>query len=488
MRRSDRKTEILRKKIRQTIAEHQMFQAGDRVLVGVSGGPDSVALLQLLVEMAPGYDLVLAVGHLNHSLRGAAADRDADFVTALARQTGLPVYVDKRDVDRFRRRHRLSLETAARQVRYTFFYEMVERHGFTKIALGHQMDDNAEQVLMNLLRGSGPAGLSGIPPVRDGLIVRPLIQVTRQQIMDYLIREEHGYVIDASNMDSRYLRNRVRSELMPLLAADYNPRIVYNLNRTARLCRSENRWVEQTLDPVFDTCVVEQTECKIIISIPEVAGLEPVVQRRLFRRAILTITGDLRKISFENIEAVRGLVAVGKSWRTIDLPHRVRVSRTDQELVFTREKGVLRDIVSEKPQQVPFTYYHTPPGEIMIPELGLRLVFTILDTGQIPAGFGVEDPVNGTTVYLDLDKLTFPVTIRSQRTGDKLSPLGMGGTQSVRKFLAGREKDRRKRALCPVMVSKDQIAWVIGYGIADAVKIDSKTRRGVKVQVFLAKK
>ncbi len=489
MKRFTDKSKMLRKKIKQTIAEHRMFQPGDKVLVGVSGGPDSVALLHLLVEMAPRYGLTLAVGHLNHALRGTAADRDADFVAELARRVGLPLHADKRDVRRFRRYHRLSLETAARQVRYSFFDELVTRHGFTRIALGHQMDDNAEQVLMNLLRGSGPTGLSGIPPVRDGLIVRPLIHVDRQQIMDYLAREDHDYVIDESNTDGRHLRNRIRSELIPLLAAEYNPRIVYNLNKTANVCRSENRWLEQTLDPIFDSCVVEHTECKIAMPVSKVTGLDPAVQRRLFRRAIQQVAGDLRKVSFDNIEAVRALAAVGKPGKTIDLPHRVRVCRTDTSLVFLREKGPLRDIPPDKWQKVPsFTYYITPPGDILIPEAGCRLVFTILDVSQFPKRFLADDPASGTTAFLDLDKLTFPVMIRNRKAGDRFSPLGLRGTQSVRKFLASREKDRRKRALCPVMVSKDRIVWVIGYGIADGVKIDSMTHRGVKVQVFLAKK
>lgn len=490
MKRLNEKTDMLRKKIRQTIAEHRMFQSGDTVLVGVSGGPDSVALLHMLVEMAPEYDFTLAIGHLNHALRGAASDRDAEFVTTLARRIGVPLFSDTRDVLRFRRRHRLSLETAARRVRYAFFKEIIVNHGFNKIALGHHMDDNAELILMNLFRGSGPTGLSGIPPIRDDLIVRPLIDLTRRQIMDYLVREKHDYVIDASNADRRHLRNRIRSELIPLLATEYNRKLVHNLNKMAIVCRSENRWLEHSLDPIFDTCVIDRTRNKIVISISEVAGLDPAVQRRLFRRAIKHITGDLRRISFENIEAARALLADGMSWKSIDLPHRTRVSRTDKSLVFTREKGSLRYIPPNSPAEtkVSFTYYYTPPGEMIICEMGLRLVFTVLTTGQLPLEFHADDPAICSTAYLDLDKLTFPVIIRSRKAGDRFSPLGLGGTQSVRKFLAGRERDHHKRSSCPVMVSENRIVWIIGYGIADEVKIGPGTRRGLKVQVLLAKR
>ena len=474
----------LRQIVHRTIAVHRMFQSGDKVLIGVSGGPDSVALLHLLTEMGPDFDLTLAIAHLNHDLRETASDRDADFVTALAQRLNLALFSERRDVFCYRRRHRLSVETAARRVRYAFFSEIMEGHGFNKIALGHHMDDNAELILMNLFRGSGPTGLSGIPPVRDSKIVRPLIDLTRREIMDYLIRERYDYITDASNADRRHLRNRIRSELLPTLAAEYNPKLVHNLNKMAAVFRSENRWIEQTLDPIFDTCLIERTRNKIVFTIPAVAGHDPAVQRRLFRRAIKLLAGDLRRISFDNIEAVLALITIGQSGKSIDLPHRIRVSRTDKALVFSREKGSLRNIPPDglagtKPS---FIYYYTPPGELIIDEMDLRLVFSILDTGGFPLEFHAADPAT----YLDLEKVTFPVIIRNWNAGDRFSPLGLGGTQSVRKFIAGREKDHRKRCLCPVMVSEDRIVWVIGYCIANEVKIDPGTRHALKVQVLLA--
>jgi tRNA(Ile)-lysidine synthase len=490
MKQQSKKLSELQRQVQQTIAEHRMFQTGDRVLVGVSGGPDSVALLHILMEIAPEYALTLAIGHLNHSLRGGASDRDAEFVEALARQTGLAIFSEKKDVRRFGRHHRLSIEAAGRRVRYAFFTKTCETHGFNKIALGHHLDDNAELILMNLLRGSGPAGLSGIPPVRDHHIVRPLIDITRQQIMAYLTRKKCDYVTDASNTDCRYLRNRIRSELLPMLTTEYNGNLAANLHKMAIVCRAENKWAEETLDPILDACVIDHTENKIRMSVSQVAGLDPAVQRRLFRRAIKQLTGDLRKISFENIEAVRGLLADGQSWKSIDLPHRIRAGRSDKSLVFSKEKGSLRHIPPTKPtkpEQV-FTYYYTPPGEITIHEVGLLLVFTFFDIEQFPIKNNAADPARSATVYLDLDKLTFPVIIRSRKVGDRFSPLGLGGTQSVGKYLAGREKDRRQRSLCPVMTCENRIVWIIGYGIADAVKIGPETRRGVKVQVLLAKR
>jgi len=337
---------------------------------------------------------------------------------------------------------------------------------------------------MNLLRGIGPTGLSGIPPVRENKIVRPLIDLTRREIMDYLIRERYDYVTDASNADRRHLRNRIRSELLPTLAAEYNPKLVHSLNKMAAVFRSENRWIEQTLDPVFDTWLVERTHNKIIFSIPGVADLDPAVQRRLFRRAIKLLAGDLREISFGNIEAVLALLTAEQSWKSIDLPHRIRVSLTDKALVFSREKGSLRNIPPDGPAgtKPSFIYHYTPPGELIINEIDLRMVFSILAIGEFSLEFHEADPA----AYLDLEKLTFPVIIRNRKAGDRFSPLGLGGTQSVCKFLAGREKDHRKRSLCPIMISEDRIVWVIGYRIANEVKIGPGTCHALKVQVLLA--
>ena len=483
------KAQRLQKKIRKTITTHRMLQPGDKVLVGVSGGPDSVALLHLLAALTPAYDLSLAVAHLNHCLRGADADRDAAFVAGLARRMGLPLYMDKRDVRLYRRQHRLSVETAARRVRYAFLKEVVDGNGLTKIALGHHMDDNAELILMNLLRGSGPTGLGGIPPVRDNRIIRPLIDFTRQEIMAYLAAEKLDYVIDASNTDCRHLRNRIRSELLPLLATDYNPGIVAGLNRTAAVCRAENRWFEEALDPFFDACVDLRTDDTIKLSVTKMAGQHPAVQRRLIRRAFKTISGDLRRLSFGHIETVRGLLTGPAGTRHMDLPHRIRVCRSGNRLVFKRLQQSLRRIpVSDRrPAVTPFAYLCPLPGEVMIPEAGLRLVFSALAAGQFPDRFPAADPAAAHAVYLDLDRLVFPVTIRNRRAGDRFSSLGLGGTQKLGRFLAGREKDHCRRAACPVMVSDNRIVCVIGYGIADDVKIGPDTRRGVKVDVLLAK-
>ena len=194
-----------------------MVQNGDAVLVAVSGGADSVALVYILLELAPQYSFRMAIAHLNHCLREKESDRDEAFVASLAKKLELPFYIGREDVLRYQKRHRLSLEDAARQVRYRFYDSIAAKYGYGKIALGHHADDNAELVLMNLLRGSGPLGLSGIPPVRDNRIVRPLINLRRSEIMDYAAVKKLDYVTDSSNWNLKFHRNKIRARLIPQL-------------------------------------------------------------------------------------------------------------------------------------------------------------------------------------------------------------------------------------------------------------------------------
>ena len=251
------KNQLLRA-VEQVITAHAMFKPNDKVLVGVSGGPDSVALLHVLLELTPKYDLKLGIAHLNHGLRGQEADADAEFVSSLAQNFDLPCYIKKRNIRQYHSHNKLSPEEAAGQIRYSFYFEVAEKYGFDKIALGHQANDNAEHVLMYLLRGSGPLGLSGIPPIRGGKIVRPMLRLTRSQIENYLAATGLESITDRSNTDLQFTRNRLRYQLLPILISAYNPRLIETLNRLAEIMRTEEQWINDTIRPIFDGLIVKK--------------------------------------------------------------------------------------------------------------------------------------------------------------------------------------------------------------------------------------
>ena len=277
--------------VEKTLIEFGMLKQGDKVLVAVSGGPDSVALLHILLALQPKFDLRLGVAHLDHCLRPSAAAGDAAFVASLCNDTGLPVHVSKTDIRDLHQRQRGSLEALGRKIRYDFFERIARKSGYTKIALGHHAGDNAELVLMNLLRGSGPLGLSGIPPVRSNRYIRPLIEQPRERIMRYLRDNRVAFVLDASNSDPRFLRNRIRHELMPELIHRYNPNLVDTLNRTAAIFRTEEDWLDRTSNRIFDALATGDA-ASLRIPISKLLKKHDALQRRMIRRAVGYIKGN----------------------------------------------------------------------------------------------------------------------------------------------------------------------------------------------------
>lgn len=468
----------------QTLRAHSMIQDGNAVLVGVSGGPDSVALLHILRTFAPKYRLRMAIAHLNHSLRPNESERDQAFVTALAEQFEMPLFLEKRDVRRYQEKHHLSLEEAARQVRYRFYHRTAAKYNYEKIALGHHADDNAEQVLMAMLRGSGPLGLAGVPPTRPDKIIRPLINLRHADILDYLVAQDLKYVVDSSNRDSQFLRNKIRTRLIPNLQTEYNPKCVDSLNRLAAILSAEEEWIENLLESIYKDALVFEEQGRRELSIAQLQHTPVAVQRRLIRKAILQVKGNLRRIAFVHIEAILNLAKQGLQGGICELPNGIRVWRDSDRLVVSKVRkknrdtagGYLSPIVSD------YSYHLAMDGEILIKETGMMIRFSEMPLNQ------VSDwrPNDLQTAYLDRDKLRFPLIIRNFRPGDRFSPLGTCGHQKLKKFFIDHKISRIERMKCPIVLSRDKIIWVAGHRLDNAVKIDSQTRRVLKAELLLA--
>jgi len=467
-----------------TLRSYRMVQKGDAVLVAVSGGADSVALVHILLELAPKYSLRLAIAHLNHCLREKESDRDEAFVTDLAKKLDLPFYSDREDVPRFQKRHRLSLEDAARQVRYRFYDSIAAKYGCGKIALGHHGDDNAELVLMNLLRGSGPLGLSGIPPVRDNKIVRPLIHLRRSDIMDYLAVKKLNYVTDSSNRDLKFHRNKIRARLIPHLKSGYNPKLIDSLNRLTAIVGAEEAWIEDLIQPIFEKTVVFKEKNKLELSIAELIQQPIAVRRRLIRKAILWAKGNLRRMTFAHVESACQLAQIGPAYGLLDLPDRIRIRRHNNVLSISREDLNLRssDRASFLSPTGDYAYQLSEPGKIFIEEAGVQISFSEIPKAQLSDSAALEHQI----AFFDMDRIRFPLIIRNFRRGDRFSPLGLGGSQKLKKFFIDHKISRRERAKCPIVLSQNRIIWVVGHRLSNCAKLDPQTRRVLKAELLLA--
>ncbi len=466
---------------KQTVTTCKMLEPNDSVMVGVSGGPDSVALLHFLLLLSSPFSLKLAVAHLNHCLRREESDNDAEFVASLARKLNLPFYVQKVDVAQYRKEKKLSMEEAARCVRYDFYQSVVTKNGYNRIALGHNYDDNAEQVLMNILRGSGPLGSSGIPPVRDHWIIRPLIQVTRFEIIKFLDQRGLKYRLDGSNLDPKYMRNSVRLHLIPLLKSSYNPKIIDALNRFGSIAKSEEEWTEKITDELFEKTVLKTEANGVTLSVSRINTVHLAAQRRIIRKAIERVKGDLRRIGFVHTKSVIRLVQKGPLDGRLDLPDCIKVRRKGDELVFSRGTMGTRNRHSEpgSVRIISFEYTIKRPQNIFIKEIDAYMKFSEMDIKDLPD----LRRTGQRKAFFDKDCVNFPLVVRNFRPGDRFQPLGMKGRKKLKNFFIDMKLPGKDRIKCPLLLDRGEIIWVAGHRIADPVKITSSTRKVIKIQM-----
>lgn len=466
-------------KVRQTVADGDMAPAGRAILVGVSGGPDSVALLHVLHRMIKDLGIRLGIAHFHHNMRGRDADADARFAANLSEKLNVSFYYEK-NPGTSARQSGLSPEEMLREARYEFLQRIAHDHGFDKIAVGHHADDNAEQILLNLLRGSGPLGISGIPPVR-GHIIRPLIRVTRDEILAYLSAYRLDYRMDPTNADARFLRNRIRHDLMPMLKTHYNPNLTETLARLGSILKTDNDWLDRLVRPIWEQALRIEEPGRIVLSIPEIIRHHPAAQRRVMRCALERVKQNLRKIRYAHIEAVIDLIRRETRGR-LDLPDRIRAVCRPGELVFEKCAAPLR--AAEGPaRQIQFAYLFYDKDiagrPIYIKEIDRFLMLTKIHDGpaQDPAGPGP------CVAFFDWDRLVFPLVLRNHQPGDRFVPLGLSGTQKLSDFFINHKIDRRKRSMIPVLVSGEDIIWVAGYRISDPAKITAGARNLLRAEI-----
>lgn len=422
-----------------------MLQSGDRVLVAVSGGPDSVCLLSVLHALAKKFNLSLHVAHLDHMFRGAESAEEASFVADLARDLGIPATIEKFDVPAFCRERGLSPQEGARTVRYGFLQQTARGANAARIATGHIADDQAETFLMRLMRGAGVSGLSAIPPVRDN-IIRPLIDATRKEVLEHLRSLRREFKTDPSNAKPLYTRNRIRLEVLPVLKR-FNPRIVETLAQEASLLRDENEAVEDYLASIAENASLRQDET---LSVKRNAfdTLPPAFRRRLLLRIVDMAGADPTVLSRGQIEEALAFMLTAQTGRTMDLPHGTTITREYDRFVF-----------SAGPAQAEFSHPLAVPGATPVPELGLEIEASVTD-GLVE---GPEDGIYLWQAVFDYDKMGPHLVLRNRRTGDWFCPAGMGGRhKKIQDYFVDEKVPRRKRNTVPLLCSGVDILWVVG--------------------------
>ena len=458
---------------RRTIARYDMLRPGERVLVAVSGGPDSTALLSVLCRLAPEMKLDLHVAHLDHGWRGRASARDAEFVRRMGTRLRLPVTVGHLGPRAWQAREgrQSSREARARELRQSFLLETAREIGAQKVALGHTRDDQAESLLLRLLRGSGPRGLAGTYPVVDGVIIRPLIDLRRRDIMAYLHERRLSYRVDATNRDRTLTRNRVRLGLIPLLERQFNPNVVEALAHAADLLRDEDGFLGELAANKYREIASRRGE-SVVLEGRALQELPVPMRRRILRLALAEARGDLRRIALQHVERSLSLLEERRRRGRVSLPGGTAVDMQGDQMRIVRRaaEGGETAAAGAPPREA----LCPVPGEVVLPGFDLRLKATVVPREQVPADLG---SFGRERAYLDADLLPGPLLIRPRRPGDRFVPLGAPGTRKVKSFLIDRKVPVDERGRIPLVLSGDRIAWVMDHEIDDRFKITDLTRR-----------
>ena len=407
--------------------------AGDRVLVAVSGGSDSVALLHLLWRLRDELDIDLCAAHLDHALRAESRD-EADFVRRFCAALCVPLVERRISVNTALGRGQGGVEQVAREVRYAFLREAAAEAGCQLIALGHHRGDQAETLLQRLVRGSGPGGLAAMQP-RSGTLIRPLLDISREEILAYLCAHDLSWVEDPSNRDPRFTRNRIRSELLPLLQT-FNPRIEDGLCRLAqRLACEEDYWAAQVGS-------LSMAEGEVRLALGECRRWHPALRDRMLRRAMEQVRGDLRRIEEKHVNAAAALLQGGGEYKECHLPG----------LWVAADCGVLRLRGAPPQAALPFSIEIPAPGSYVLPE-GRTLQVSLSDQALGEGAHAVE---------FCACEIPFPLRVRSWHAGDRIRPTGLGGQKKVKDVFREARLPREERGRVPLLLGAGRVLWVAG--------------------------
>ncbi len=468
--------------VKRTMLTHSMLQSGETAVVGVSGGPDSVCLLHILNRLREPLGFGLYVAHLDHGMRGAEGEADAEFVTELARDWGLPVTVDAQDVPALAARRQLSLEEAARSARYRFLQDVAGQHRAQAIAVGHHADDHVETILMHWIRGAGTAGLRGILPVRDlpmagesggPRLIRPLWEVSRREIDAYCERHDLKPRLDASNLDSRFHRNRIRHELLPLLET-YNPQIRRSLRRAARVFSDDHDHLSQEVEAAWES-VARRGRGYIRFDRDPWAELHPSLKRMLLRRTVRELRPSLRDLDWIHVDLALEAIRDRPAGSRVSLPGGLAVTMGYGEFVVGHSlprpdlprvpAGAEIDFTA--PDRVPLDGW-TLIADILPPDPGIDLAMQNRDPWQ---------------AFIDGAQVGGRMVLRGRRPGDRFQPLGLAGhSKRVGQFMIDAKIPAHLRAEIPIVASPRHIVWIAGHRLDERAGIQEETVRVVRLR------
>ena len=460
---------MLIEKVLQAIRKYNLIQEGEGIVVGLSGGPDSVCLLHVLHCHAALLKVKLFAVHINHMLRGKESEEDEIYISELCAKLGIPLHVMAYNIKEISKARKISLEEAGREIRYQEFECFAKAVGASKIAVAHNKNDQAETVIMRIIRGTGLDGLKGMDHQRDN-IIRPLLDIDRKEIEAYCLENSLYPRTDSSNLESVYTRNRVRLELIPSINSMFDTDIVGSIYKMSLLLRDDHDFIENSVLSIYNNCVENKRDKSLQLNLGKLKEWPAAVYKRIFRTAIREVKGDLTGIENVHIESILDLMLHGTTGSVVHLPSGLRVRRSYTTLEINTET-VEEPLVFEESLRI--------PGETVIKELQgffeSELESFDWDRHMTTSGKSLEQ-------FFDYEKLKLGINIRNRRTGDSFKPLNSNGTKKLKEYLIDQKIPRENRDRIPLIAKDNEIVWIVGNKISDKFKVTENTKSVLKLK------
>ena len=459
-------------RVAEYIKKQGLISDGDHLLAAVSGGPDSVALLALLCDLKNILGIKrITVAHFNHRLRETESDEDREFVHTLAASANLDFHCGEADVLAFAKKRKISLEMAARDCRRSFLLRTAKELDAQKIALGHTADDQAEEVILRILRGVGPGGLQGMSNSTEQGIIRPLLFAVRDEILAFLKSSGIGFRIDSTNLTPSCRRNFLRLKVFPLLREAFHSQIAGTITRCAELAREEESWWTLQIQKIWNDICIDSSKDGCIFDVERTRQLHPALLRRVLRLAVGQVKGNLSGLSLAHLEPLVDFVLSGKTGKSVRVPDTVEAVRHGAKLIIRCRKCAARENSSDEVLRI-----HAA-GNYIFGHCAFEFRFC--------ENVKNNCSTDADCILMDSDKLKWPLELRFRRAGDRFQPFGMKGSKKLQDFFVDCGISREERPRVPILCDSEKICWVAGMRMDDRVKVEGHTRQILMVRISM---
>lgn len=461
---------MLEERVIKNVYKHKLIRENDNIILGLSGGPDSMVLLHILLYVRERISFNLVIAHVNHGVRGEEALKDEKFTEKVAKELGLDFFSTKADMVGLAKEKNISEEEAGREIRYGFFRELIKELGHGKIAVAHNRNDQAETLLMRIMRGTGIDGLAGMSFKSDD-IIRPILDINRWEIEKYVEENSIETVVDKTNLETIYSRNKVRLELIPYIKENFNPNIIDTLFRLSENAKLDSYFLEDFSSKVYKSISKEKSTSVVIKS-----GLfmkeDKAVKNRIIRKAIYNLINTLQGIEEVHISSVVDLFNKGETGKRIDLPNNLLAKVSYNNLII--EKNINEDMagVCENKEETILKI-----GQNYLEGYNLEINLKIMDRKDINF-----KNVSSNVKFFDYDIMNEEIWIRTRNPGDRFAPIGMKGRKKIKDYFIDEKIPRDLRDEIPLLMCGENIIWVIGYRMSEAYKVKKETRDVLRVE------